>query len=143
MARIHIDMPSTFSFRTEMSVRIRDVNYGNHLDNAALLSLLHEARVRYLNSLGCSELDAFGTSLIMTDTAIVYKGEGFHGDRLTIEIKAGDISSRGFTLYYRVSCSRDGKEILIAQAQTGMLCFNYTTRKVSFMPDALKEKLTE
>lgn len=142
MARIQIDMPQRFSFTTEITVRIRDINYGGHLDNAALLSLLHEARLAYLKSINCTELDACGTSLIMTDSAIEYKGEGFHGDRLIIQVAAGDMTSRGFTLFYRVTCSRDEQTTLIALAQTGMLCFNYKTRKVAHMPEKLKEKLS-
>lgn len=141
MSRIRIEMPEQFSFITETTVRIRDINYGGHLDNAAVLSLLHEARVRYLKSLECTELDACGISLIMTDVAVEYKNEGFHNDRLRIQIAVSDLSSRGFSLFYRVTCLREHKEIVVALAQTGMLCFNYDTRKVSYMPEALKLKL--
>lgn len=141
MARIHVNMPKHFSFSTTISVRIRDINYGGHLDNAALLSIIHEARVRYLGSIGCTELDAGGSSLIMTDAAIEYKGEGFSGDRLTIQIAADEFSTRGFTLFYKVTCLRADKEVLIAHAQTGMLFFNYETRKVVHFPKSLKEKL--
>lgn len=141
MAKINIRLPEKFSFSVPMTVRIRDVNYGGHLDNAALLSLLHEARLSYLKSLGCTELDACGTGLIMTEAAVLYKGEAFHGDRLTVQMAADDITSRGFTFFYRVSRRDGGRETLIAAAQTGMLCFNYETRKVSHVPGTLKEKL--
>ena len=48
MPRIRIDLPEHFNFVTEISVLIGHVNYGNHLDNALLLSLVSEARVRFL-----------------------------------------------------------------------------------------------
>lgn len=141
MARIHIDMPGNFSFSTSIQVRITDINYGGHLGNDSLLSILHEARVQYLQNLGYSELDAGGASLIMAEVAIVYKGEGFQGNILQIQIAAGELSSRGFVLFYKITCQRDNKNILIAEAQTAMLCFNYTTRKVISMPDNLRENI--
>jgi acyl-CoA thioesterase FadM len=143
MAKIEIGLPEKFPFTATIPVRITDLNYGNHLGNDSLLSILHEARVQYLSHLGCSELDAFGTALIMADAAVAYKGEGFHGDLLRIETAAGEITSRGFVLFYRVTCVRAGLEIRIAEARTGMLCFNYQTRKVTSLPDALREKLTD
>jgi acyl-CoA thioesterase FadM len=141
MARIKIDLPEAFAFSTAIPIRVTDLNYGNHLGNDAVLSILHEARIRYLGHLGCSELDAFGTGLIMADAVILYKGEGFYGDVLKVEVAAGDISTRGFVLLYRVTSRRNDKEIAIAEAETGMLCFNYQTRKVVSLPQALKEKL--
>lgn len=142
MGRVKFEMPVQFSFSTSIVVRITDINYGGHLGNDSLLSILHEARVRFLQNIGCKELDACGVSLIMTDAAIVYKGEAFGGDELFIQMAAGDINTRGFTLFYKVTCTRDGKILQIAEAQTGILCFNYTIRKVMSMPRDLREKLT-
>ena len=48
MPRVKVALPATFPFRTEIPVRITDLNYGGHLGNDALLGLLHEARVHFL-----------------------------------------------------------------------------------------------
>ena len=55
MTRIKIELPETYLFSTEIPVRITDLNYGNHLGNDAILSLLHEARVRFLAYYGWTE----------------------------------------------------------------------------------------
>ena len=75
--RVQLQLPETFSFQTEIPVRITDINYGNHLGNDAILSMMHEARVQFLQNLGYTELEFEGVGLIMSDTAIIYKGEGF------------------------------------------------------------------
>ncbi len=143
MSRIKIDLPEKFSFRTLIPVRIQDVNYGGHVGNDAVLSMLHEARMQYLKRLGCSELEAEGVSMIMADVAIVYKGEGFHGDIFETELAAGDFTTRGFDLFYKVSATReDGVRRSIAEAKTGMLCFDYRSGKVVSLPNTLKEKLS-
>lgn len=142
MARVKIDMPDTFGFRTDVPVRITDINYGGHLGNDAIVSILHESRMRYLASLGCTELAFFGVALIMSDLAVTYKGEGFYGDTLRVEVAAGDLSSAGFDLYYRLSTERDGKTMVVAEAKTGMVCFDYGARKVARLPGDFKQQIS-
>ena len=50
MPRIKIDLPERFSFSTEIPIYINHINYGNHLDNSALISLVSEARVRFFKA---------------------------------------------------------------------------------------------
>lgn len=140
MARVKIEMPAAFGFSTTISVRITDVNYGGHLGNDAIVSILHESRMQYLQSLGCTELEFFGTALIMTDLAVAYKNEGFYGDALTVEVTAGELSSVGFDLFYRLSTVREGKSIAVAEAKTGMVCFDYNARKVARLPEPFKQQ---
>lgn len=141
MARVKIEMPSSYRFSCIIPVRIGDVNYGKHVGNDAIVSIIHESRMQFLASIGCTELEAFGTAMIMTDLAVLYKGEAFYGDQLTVEVTADELSSMGFDLFYRISTERDGKKIIIAEAKTGMLCFNYEQRKVARLPEALKQQL--
>ena len=60
MPRIKIELPEIFIFKTEISIRITDINYGGHLGNDSLLSIIHEARVRFLKHLDYSESDVEG-----------------------------------------------------------------------------------
>ncbi|MGE7778293.1 acyl-CoA thioesterase [Chitinophaga sp. NPDC101104] len=143
MARVKIDMPESYRFVTQLPVRITDINYGGHLGNDAIVSILQEARVRYLASFGATELKALGTALIMADLAVVYKGEGFYGDQLTVEVTAGEFSSVGFDLFYSLSTFRGGQLTLLAEAKTGMVCFDYTARKVARLPEELKAQLSK
>ena len=137
MARIKLDIPTQYAFQTHIPVRITDLNYGNHLGNDALLSMLHEARVQLLAHMGYTELSVAGAGMIMADVAIVYKGEGFYGDTLTIRMAFADIHKFGFDITYYV-LNQDNKEI--ARAKTGMLCFDYTTRKLMTLPEEAKAK---
>ena len=136
MPRVKVALPDTFPFRTEIPVRITDLNYGGHLGNDALLGLLHEARVHFLRSLGLeSDYDPVSKlGLIMVDAAVEYKGEAFHGDVLHFDIAAADPNKYGFDVVYHVH-NQAGKEI--ARAKTGMLCFDYNVRKLRLLPEAL------
>ncbi|QIL76241.1 thioesterase family protein [Hymenobacter sp. HDW8] len=132
MARVKVALPDAFPLTVQIPVRITDLNYGAHLGNDALLSILHEARVQFLQHCQLPEFDpATKTGLIMADVAMEYKGEGFHGDMLHIQLAATDLHRYGFDVVYWVK-NQDGKEI--ARAKTGMLCFDYNTRKLRNLP---------
>ena len=138
MARIKLDLPEQFIFETSIKVRIGDINYGGHLGNDAVLSLMHEARFRFFNSLGYKdEISIDGVGTIQADTAIVYKGEAFHGDEISVKIAVQDISRKSFDVFYALSCG--GKEI--ARAKTGIVMFDYSEGKVCNIPENFLTKI--
>lgn len=140
MARIKLTLPSAFSFFARIPVRITDVNYGNHLGNDALLSLMHEARMQYLLRCGYTEMNVAGVGLIMSDAAIEFKAEAFYGDVLKVYVAPADFSKVGFDLYYKLV--KDTDETVVALAKTGMVCFDYTARKITAVPKEAVEKLS-
>ncbi|GHA66244.1 acyl-CoA thioesterase [Pontibacter akesuensis] len=138
MARIQVYIPDHAHFTTQIPVRVTDLNYGNHLGNDALLSIIHEARMQLLGHFGWSELELAGASMIMADVAIEYKGEGFYGDTLSIKMAFDDLNKYGFDITYHIT-KQNGKEV--ARAKTGMLCFNYQERKLMRLPAEVKAKI--
>ena len=142
MGRIKIEMPPSVVGTIDIAVRISDINYGNHLGNDSLVSIIHEARVLWLKKYHYTELNAAGAGLIMGDLAVEYLNESFYGDMLSISIAAGEISKVSFELFYAIQTNREGKTIFIAKAKTGMICYDYTNRKIMSIPDELKTKLT-
>ncbi len=138
MARIKIVLPSNTLAVVNIPVRITDINYGNHLGNDALVSIIHEARVQWLRLNNYTELDVEGVGLIMSDLAVEYINESFYRDELQISIAATEISRVSFELYYSIEAIRNEKFILIAKAKTGMVCYDYTGKKVAVVPEKLK-----
>ena len=141
MARIKIKLPEKFIFKTEIPIRITDINYGGHLGNDSLLSIIHEARVRFLNHLGYSESSVEGSGIMMIDAGIQYKSEGFYGDELLVEIAVNDFTGIGCDFVYRIR----NKNILneIALAKTGIVFFNYDKRKTASVPPEFKKKIED
>jgi len=136
MARIKIDMPDNYSFTTALTVRISDINYGGHLGNETVLAYIQEARVRFLNYYHYTELDVEGSGIIMTDSAIVYKGESFYADQLQIDICVKDFSKYGCDFYYLITNKKTAEEI--AHAKTGIVFFDYKIRKIAEVPIPFK-----
>lgn len=141
MARIKLVLPEHFSFSTTIPIRITDLNYGGHVGNDAILSLVHEARVQFLKSIGYTELQFDTVGLIMSDAGIEFKSEAFYGDVLTVLVTAGDFSRVGFDLFYKFTKQEGEREVVVALAKTGMICFDYTTRKIVPVPEDAIRKL--
>ncbi len=143
MPRIKISLPQKFNFITTIGIRITDLNYGGHVGNDTVLSLIHEARMQYLKHCNYTELEFAGTSLIMSDVGIEFKNEIFYGDVLTAWVTANDFTRVGFDVFYKLIKTMEGKEIVVALAKTGMVCFDYSNRKVVALPPGIKELLNQ
>lgn len=88
-------------------------------------------------------MNAGGTALIMSDIAISFKKESFYGDILEVNIYPVITSRLSFELIYQITAVRNDESILIALAQTTMVCFDYEKRRVTAMTDTLKHLLEQ
>lgn len=140
MPRIKIDLPERFIFSTEVPIYINHINYGNHLDNSALISLVSEARVRFFKALGYSELDVEGVGIVVADVAAQYRSEAFHGETMVIEMAADDFNKYGCDLVWRLSDKASGREV--ARGKHGIMFFDYVVRKPTAAPEAFVAKVT-
>ncbi len=139
MVHMTLELPKQFPFATDIPVRISDINYNNHLGHDSIITMIHEARVRFLNSYGFTELDIDGFGLVMTDLVVLYKAEVFYGEILTIEVTIQDYTKYGFDFIYRITNKETGTEV--ARAKTGVLINDYEKRKVVGVPKRLRSAI--
>ena len=142
MERVKIEIKGEIIATIQLRVRITDINYGNHVGNDAFVGLLHEARMQWLQQYQFTELDIAGTGLIMSDLVFEFKNESFYGEEIEITISVGDISGVSFDLFYKLATMRNDKSILLAHAKTGMVCYDYDKKKITPIPNELKQILT-
>jgi len=120
-------------FNTSLSVRIYDINYGNHLGHDSVISLFHEARVEFLKKLGFTELDIGGVGILITNLLVNYLGEAFYSDVIEISIGIGDTSKTSIELIYQAINKNTGKDI--ARALTTVTFYDYQRKKVAKIPE--------
>ena len=143
MDRIKVSIPVKIDFYAYLNIRITDLNYGGHVGNDVFLSLVHEARLQFLRSYGYSEMDFAGVGLIMVDAAIEFKRELTYGNEIRIGVTATGFDKIGFDIFYLIEL-RSGEEwVLSGKVKTGMLCFDYSTRKKVTIPAAALDKLSK
>jgi acyl-CoA thioester hydrolase len=137
MARQKIEIPPVTLYTTILPITINYINYGNHVGNDSFLTLIQEARLRFLASLGVTELQFFGDQgTIVTENHIQYLKQLIHGDFVQVTVHPQSHYKYGFSLVYHLQqCTADGQIMhSSAIAEVHTLCFNYNTQKPASLP---------
>ena len=95
-----------FKFSIPLTVRVNDLNYGNHVSHQNFFSYFQESRVAYLHQFGYSELDIGGYGIIMAEAGCKYKQALFLNDAIQVACGVTELKSKRFTMAYQIE--RDG-----------------------------------
>lgn len=139
MSRIQFQLPEHFLFSTELQIYTSHVNQGGHLDNAQLLTLVSEARVRFFQWLGYREMGVEGLSVVVGDIVAQYKSEGFHGETMCVQMVPADFNPYGFDLVFRMTDKASGREV--AGGKVGLVFVDALHKKAALLPERFKERL--
>ena len=142
MARLQLEFPEDqYCYTTQLTVRVTDINAANHLGNDSMISMISEARARFLFEFGIEETQDDGVGIIVTDLATTYRTEAHARDQLLFEVGVMDFNKYGGDITFRITRPRDGA--LVAMAKSGFVFFNYETTKVVPMPEAFSRKFAK
>ena len=139
MPRIQFELPDRFSFCTELQIYISHVNQGGHLDNAQLLTLVSEARVRFFKSLGYREVNIEGLAVVVGDIVAQYRSEAFHGETLRVQMLADDFNPYGFDLVFSMTEKTSQREV--ARGKVGVVFVDPEHKRVALLPQAFRQRL--
>lgn len=139
MARLQLQFPEhQFCYSSPLTVRVTDINAANHLGNDSMISMISEARARFLFDFGIHETEDDGVGIIVTDLATTYKTEAHARDRLLFEVGVMDFNQYGGDIMFRITRPQD--QALVAMAKSGFVFFNYREKRVVPMPAAFHAK---
>ena len=142
MARLHLHLPEDqFCYTTQQTVRVTDINSANHLANDSMISMISEARARFMHEADIQELRQGGVGLIVTDLAASYKAEAYARDVLRFDVGLMDFNPYGDDFMFRITRPADGA--LVALAKSGFVFFDYQRSKVVAMPEGFKRKFSQ
>ena len=139
MPRIQYSLPEHFVFSTEMPIYTSHINWGGHLDNAQLLTLVSEARVRFFQWLGYTEAQIEHCSIVVGDMLVQYQSEAFHGETMRVQMVPTDFNRYGFDLAFQMSDQASGREV--ARGKQGIVFIDLAEKKVAVLPEAFRERL--
>lgn len=139
MARLTLNFPEElYCYTTLLTVRSTDINGANHLGNDSMISMISEARARFLFEYGVTDTGEQPLGTIVTDLATMYRGEAHARDQLLFEIGLMDVNKYGGDIIFRITRPRD--QSLIALAKYGFVFFDYATSKVAPMPENFRAR---
>lgn len=127
-----------FHFSLDLPVLETEVNEYQHVGYEKYFYYFHQACVSYFAMFGHAVGgDNNGIDLIVAETRCAYKRELRLGDQINIECRVGEIKPKAIILNFQIN--RDGN--ICATGSTTYLFFDYQTKKVVDVPDALAEPI--
>ena len=85
-------------------------------------------------------MDFGGKGMIMADAAIEFKNELFYGETIITSVAVTEISKISFELIYKLEKEKDRK--IVAIAKTAMICYDYTVKKITAIPEIALKKIS-
>ena len=117
-------------FSIPITVRVHDLNYGNHVGYQNYLVYFQEARIAYLKQFGFSEGDIGGCRMLISSAECRYKKELYLGDEITVGCRVSQLKPKMFTMDYRID--RAGKTC--ALGTTTQVCVAPGEEKIAVLP---------
>lgn len=125
-----------YAYSTDIDVHLRDIDRGNHVNNAVLISYLEQARIEYLDEL-VNYLDD-PVYIVVATLEIKFDRPIAWGETVTIDLQIPDIGTSSFTIEYRARVD----DATAATAETLMVTFDRDTEESIPIPESWQNKLT-
>jgi acyl-CoA thioester hydrolase len=115
------------------TVRFRDVDALGHVNNAAYLTYLEQARIAFLAPMGADQ-----TGMILARAEIDFRAQVGFGERVDIEVRPLRVGTKSFELAYTLRVG----ETVVAEAATVLVAFDYATGRTVAVPDTWRAALS-
>lgn len=127
-------------FEHSIEVRFRDCDPLGHVNNAAYLTYLEQARLFYWRSLWGFGLDESSTSpgVIMARAEIDYRLPARYGQTLRVRIELAALGKTSFTYDYDIL---DEQQRIVASARTVQVMYDYAAARPVPIPADLRQKM--
>jgi acyl-CoA thioester hydrolase len=116
------------------TVRFRDVDALGHVNNAAYLTYLEQARIAFLAPMGADQ-----TGMILARAEIDFRAQVGFGERVNIEVRPLRVGTKSFELAYTLRVG----ETVVAEASTVLVAFDYASGRTVAVPDAWRAALSQ
>jgi len=114
------------------TVRFRDVDALGHVNNAAYLTYLEQARIAFLAPMGADQ-----TGMILARAEIDFRAQVGFGDAVEIEVQPLRVGTKSFELGYTLRV----RGAAVAEAKTVLVAFDYATGRTVTVPESWRTAL--
>lgn len=124
-------------YNHSLTVRFRDCDMFQHVNNAVYLTYMEEARAAYWQQMMGDAYDGFG--FVLGEVTCTYRSPALYNEQLDIEVGVTRIGTKSFQFSYRMTERASGREIATASSTQVMYDF---AQKVSMpISDELRQRL--
>ena len=129
MSRIRLNFDDrVFTYETLIRVWATDITVGAQASPEAMVTMLSEARARYLNAQGIMEVESDFDGILITDLATEFVSRALAHQELIFEVGLSGKNKYGGDIVIRVTRREDGSDVM--RAKFGFVCYNFYTNQV-------------
>jgi acyl-CoA thioester hydrolase len=134
----------SFRHHTRLEVRFRDIDAFGHVNNAAFVTYLEQARIRYL----IDNLDIETPQhlpLILAAIQVDFRAPILFGQEVVIGTRVDWIGNTSLSMSHRMTAGTesDGANRLVAEAATVLVAYDYATERPIRVPDPWRSAFAE
>jgi 4-hydroxybenzoyl-CoA thioesterase len=136
--RVKIDFPETVIFEYHMTIAKEHENAGGHLAHDKVVTIIGDCRDAWFASMGFPGCIVENLGIVNSDLMLMYIAEGFHNDKLTVQLALADMNQYGGDMLMQATREQDGQ--VVFRAKSGFVFYDYTIRKVSPRPAIFNQR---
>ena len=125
-----------YPFVHRETVRYRDVDGWGHVNNAAFLTYVEQARMAYLEHLGVLSGIADAT-MILARIEIDFRSQLSANEEVAIGVRPTGLGQKSFRLEHRLEAG----DRIVAEAETVLVAFDYGRSESIELPDTWRRRL--
>lgn len=130
-----------FKHKIKINVRFSDLDAMRHVNNAAYLSYLEEARISYFNDILGRPKNSLNFGAVIARIEIDYMQPIVLGDELEILTRVSLLGNKSSTVEHLIIVIRGNERIQAAAAVTRLVSYDYKKLQSMPIPDEVKEKI--
>ena len=139
---------SNYKHKLKINVRFADLDAMQHVNNAAYLTYLEEARIDYFNSLlnkTKNEIfvahSAFG--YVVARIEIEYLRPVVLGDEIEVYTRISELGHKSVNVEHIIAIKKDSGVIKAATSVTKLVYYDYKSRTTMQIPEEAKKIISE
>lgn len=137
--------PAEFHYVIPMTVRFADLDVLQHLNHAAYLTYMEQARIMYIRDV-CSWAGGsdqwLSLGMILARAEIEYKLPVAFGDSVQVRVRTSRLGGKSFDLEYVMTRQQeDGLPEVAASAKTVMVAYDYEKATTVLVPTEWRQRM--
>ena len=130
-----------FKHKIKINVRFSDLDTMRHVNNAAYLSYLEEARISYFNDVLNRPKNNLNFGAVIARIEIDYLQPIVLGDELEILTRVSKIGNKSTDVEHLIIIKRNHESIHAAEAVTKLVSYDYKKLESMLIPQDMKTKI--
>lgn len=132
-----------FKHTTKIKVRFSDLDAMQHVNNAAYLTYLEEARINYFNTLFNRKKESLDFEAVVGRIEINYLYPIVFGDDVEVYTRISKLGTKSVDVEHIIVVKKGNKLIKAATSLTKLVYYDYKVQTAKVIPEEVKVKIVK